>query len=35
VVSHRLQSADSGHSRNRDQTTQFIGSRMSVKPIDL
>jgi hypothetical protein len=28
-------SADSGRSRDRDQTAQFIGLRMSLKPIDL
>jgi hypothetical protein len=26
---------DSGRSRDRDQTAQFIGLRMSLKPIDL
>jgi hypothetical protein len=31
----RARRADSGRSRDRDQTAQFIGLRMSLKPIDL
>jgi hypothetical protein len=34
-IDRRAGSADSGRSRDRDQTAQFIGLRMSLKPIDL
>jgi hypothetical protein len=34
-AAQRLNCADSGRSRDRDQTAQFIGLRMSLKPIDL